>query len=225
MTIKEWLNSNPKDYWQGVELYSNERHNKALLNWYRLGKNSVSLQSLIEELRKVSLVIEKSLVSVNTPVLKTTSKKPLDVFTKKKREEPRGFLPSDKDDAPEEVKRMVARRKILFLEVNRLHAVISRCTNDLERAVLAIQIVESWDEIEKLWRKTNYYDNHLSLPVELPTVEIQIKEGESLVKRLQTLRSYRSKCQKGILSADRLPSILAEIESLELLIESSEDVI
>ena len=81
----------------------------------------------------------------------------------------------------------------------------------------------AWDEIEVLWRKTQYYDKHRELPVELPKVSIEISTGESLTKRLLTLRSYRSKCQKGILKAERLPEIEAEINEIELILEGLED--
>lgn len=216
--ITNWLNTG-KDYNRGIELYEKYGTEKALLCWYKMGKNSAALSSLIDELKKLenmAVIIQKQIETKPIPILSVQKKK---VFNQVK-----SIRPSDQDDAPQEVLRLIQRRKELFGEVNRLHAILSE-TDDLKRAIAAVKLITAWDEIESIWIKTNYFDVHKQLPVELPKVMIEINRGESLMKHLNNLRSVRSKCKSGRLNPDRLPQVEAEIHEIELLIESSEDEI
>jgi len=215
--ITDWLNTG-KDYNRGIALYEKYGTEKALLSWYKMGKNSAALSSLIDELKKLenmAVIIQKQIETKPIPILSVQKKKVNQV---------KSIRPTDQDDAPEEVKILVKRRKEVFGEVNRLHAILSE-TDDLKRAIAAVKLITAWDEIESIWIKTNYFDVHKQLPVELPKVVIEIDRGESLMKRLNNLRSIRSKCKSGRLNPDRLPEVEAEIHEIELLIESSEDEI
>lgn len=227
--ITKWLNT--KDFEEGTALYEQYGTNKVLLAWYQKGKNSAAEKSLLAELKKLETIAEVIDEQVKKPIQKvyTTNLHILSTAKDKRMAKEKAatvsksVLPSDADDAPEEVKNIVQRRKFLFSQVNRYHAILCQERNDVQRAALAIKLMLAWDEIEVLWRKTQHYDKHRELPVELPKVDIEIASGESLTKRLLTLRSYRSKCQKGILKAERLPEIEAEINEIELILEGLED--
>lgn len=219
--ITKWLIG--KDYQEGVKLYEKYGTNKAYLKWYKVGKNSVSYKSLIDELKKLENVIK----TTPQPQKEVEIIQGKSLFSKPKIQEKelKSILPSDRDDAPEDVKKMVARRKELYQQGNRLHAIASTTKDENERAIVAVKIVLTFDELEELWRKSHFYDLHLKLPIEVPEIDLKITEGESLLKRLNTLRTYRTKCNKGILKAERLPIIEAEIHELELLIEGTQDEI
>lgn len=216
--ITNWLKAG-KDFDKGRVLYEKYGTNTVFKHLFKAGKNAVSHKFLIEELGKLEGAIperkqvEKQVVGGDLPKL----------FSKPNKQIVKEYTPpSDHVTAPEEVKKLVERRKYLYAITNRLHAGFSTNLSEIEQAVITIELMMCWDEIEQIWIKTNYFNRHGELPYELPTIELNIVSGESLTKRLTNLRTYKSRCLKGY-KPDDLPKIQAEINEIELLIESSED--
>lgn len=217
--IKTWLKSG-RDFQQGRLLYEKYGSSAVYKQLFDKGKNAVSFKFLVDELGKLEETIpdEKQVLKVVVPGVIPK------LFARPTKPVVQDYVrPSDSPDAPEEVKKLVARRKYLYAITNRLLAIVGTNITDLERAVMTIELMMSWDEIEQIWIKTNHYDKppHV-LPYELPEIDLNISSGESLRSRLTNLRTYKTRALKGY-KPENLPKIQAEINEIELLIESSED--
>ena len=71
--------------------------------------------------------------------------------------------------------------------------------NQEEARLTAYRIKEHWEEIAGLWEITKHFDNTGQELKKQQTVKLQLKAGESLTKRLHTLRTYLSpSCLKRV---------------------------
>ena len=216
--IKTWLKSG-RDFEAGRLQYEKYGDSSVYKHLFKKGKNAVSFKYLIEELQKLEVLIPDEKVVLKAVVPGVIPK----LFSRPVKPVIQDYVrPSDDVKAPEEVKKLIARRKYLYAINNRLLAIVGTNISELERSVITIELMMSWDEIEQIWIKTNYFDKHSELPFELPTIDLNITSGESLSKRLTNLRTYKSRALKGY-KPENLPVIQAEINEIELLIESSED--
>ena len=97
----------------------------------------------------------------------------------------------------------------------------------LEAKKLALNLKDNWYEIAKLWEITKHYDNTGQVLEKQKAVKIELKAGESLTKRLYTLRTYISptylKRKPETKREAYKANILAEITKIEQLIEDQED--
>ena len=96
-----------------------------------------------------------------------------------------------------------------------------------EAKKLAFSIKDNWHEIAELWEITKHFDNTGQVLEKQKAVKIELKAGESLTKRLYTLRTYISptylkrkpEAKREVYKND----ILAQIKKIEQLIEDQED--
>ncbi|GAB3518612.1 hypothetical protein [Emticicia fontis] len=91
----------------------------------------------------------------------------------------------------------------------------------------AFRIKENWEQIAHLWEITKYYDNTGKVLEKQQPVKLELKAGESLFKRLQTLRTYLTPSylnriperRRAIFEAEKR----AELVHVQKLIDEQED--
>lgn len=83
-----------------------------------------------------------------------------------------------------------------------------------ERKEAAFRILDLMDEVEQIWRKKDFIKQFGTTP-DFPNLGIEALSTAQMVTRINTLRSYISKANKGKLSKDKIPTWEAEKSELE----------
>ena len=164
--ISLWL-GRKKDFQSGVEIYARLGSNYALKAMFRSGETSLRLELLEKAMQDLLLEVGKK----DAPAL---SKAELKAEAREYQIETiHNVRPSDLPNAPESVKAVRTKRRNLFDEFKRCHALLNFNTPKEERRIICLRIPEIREEIEACWRFTNYYDTNLKTPAkeEVKTVE------------------------------------------------------
>lgn len=206
--IRTWLDGD-RDFTQGQQLY--EKHGKDQAN-----KILFSLGDTPLGRKKLAPALEAMLNEV-IPIPEKTGK-----YAR------RGHFPSDDLKAPEPVRELVARRRFLYQQTQRLQSVLHHMSlyepekfTDAQRGKKALELLDIWDEIGTIWFRTNHYDEKGYLPEPLPKVTVTLQPGELVLRALNNKRSQLSKCRSGRLKLD-IPTIEAEIIELEKMLEEEQ---
>ena len=197
--IKHWFASG-QDFAAGRALYEKHGTDPALKILFSLKESQLSRKKLSDALQGILDIAPKPTITKMKPT-------------------------ADDATAPDEVKDLVNRRRHLYSEANRLHAVLFHQAitdpakfTDEDRGKLANALLKVWDEIGSIWYKTNHYDEKGSLPTPIPEVDIIPKNGELALRAVLNHRSKLSKARKGRLKHD-VPTLEAQLQALERILE------
>jgi len=156
--ISLWL-GRKKDFEAGVLIYERLGDNLSLKLMFRGGETALRLELLTDALQELLITIGKT----DAPVL--TVKELKKEAREYQVESIHGIRASDLPNALDEVKAVRNRRRNLFDEFKRCHALLNFHTPKKERAVICLRIPAIREEINECYRFTNYYDEHLKAPV------------------------------------------------------------
>lgn len=99
--------------------------------------------------------------------------------------------------------------------------------NQEEVKSTAYTIKTNWEEIAQLWEITKHYDETGEVAKKQQPVKLQLKAGESLMKRLHTLRTYLSPSYLKRIPESRRTKFeddtRAELATVQKLIDEQED--
>lgn len=113
----------------------------------------------------------------------------------------------DEDDLDE-------KWKPLYKEANHFFSLIDFEEDAEQRKKIAFHILDLMDEVQKVWEAKDFKNKHGQLP-NFQSQGIEQLTIEQMVRRVNTLRTYISKANKGKLNKDRIPDWEAEIKELE----------
>ncbi len=187
--VKAWFET-VRNFQKGKLLYDELGKDEDLKVLFQRGKSKTSqisleraLQDLLEH-KSLDRVIERS----NTPQPKAQAKP-----STRRKEKPK--------ETPEELKKPIAQKNDLYIFVRNMHSRMCYAETDKERRELAFQILSTWDAINGLWSKIDYFYANGKLPVveELNT-DLTIKADTNdiidMYDRYKTLATYISRERK-----------------------------
>ncbi|NBA74554.1 hypothetical protein GOQ04_03300 [Emticicia sp. ODNR4P] len=144
---------------------------------------------------------------------------------------------SEAPNAPADVKAIVERRKELFKQANRQHFELvlhaekylseqpTMSNTEAKNAVFALR--KTLLESDQLWEETAYCDEHKKLPPKPQLSTIELKAGESIERRLRTLKTYLTPSYLTKIPDERKEqhkaNVRAEILRLESLLTEQND--
>lgn len=106
--------------------------------------------------------------------------------------------PEDELNYPEELQKLVLKRKGLFASANHSrYMLFTTAKSDEERKALAFKIKSDWREIERIWGILNFWKEHRAISPDIISVftgEMTVKE---MAARIKNLRTYISKIRSG----------------------------
>ncbi len=202
MELEEWFKD--KDFAQGILLFEKLSPTSTfLISLFRKPKNSFSVAELEKHL---------TLLLANQKAQSTSLGKPKDMQAKEQNQKlieakkvalklnQWAFDENISED--EEVKKLVANRKKLYVLRTQLKAKLNQATwyqkkfTNEERGTIAQDLTKICKDLEDCWKDTIHYRKTGKLPSR--EVELKIKDisPNELQKRLQTVRTYLSKFKK-----------------------------
>ena len=182
--INTWIAN--QDYQSGVEIYRRFGDSAFMLKMFENGESNFNRKKLIDEL--TDLLPEKQTNTV-VPVLveKAEIRHALEDDSKRL---------SEKSTAPPEIKEAIKRRKYLYATAREKHGNLKLLANkgdveQEERRLLAVSILEKFDEINELWNKTTFYDERGRLPVEKLNPEVDFSGADTIELNKKWLTNYK----------------------------------
>lgn len=130
---------------------------------------------------------------------------------------------SSRSDAPKLVESAPATLDLALLdqewkpkykEANHWFERLEFLPTEEERKAAAFRILDLMDEVEQVWQKKDFVQKFGQVP-EFADQGIEALTTAQMVTRINTLRSYISKANKGKLSKDKIPTWEAEKTELE----------
>lgn len=104
--------------------------------------------------------------------------------------------------------------KPLYKEANHYFETIGFLATQEERKEAAFKILDLMDEVERIWEKKEFVKRHGQAP-DFPDQGIESLSVAQMTTRINTLRTYISKANKGILKKEKIPIWEAEKSELE----------
>ena len=184
--ISLWL-GRQKDFQSGVEIYERLGSNYALKAKFRGGETSLRLELLEKAMQDLLIEIGKK----DAPALTKTELKA--EAREYQIETIHNVRPSDLPNAPEAVKAVRTKRRNLFDEFKRCHALLNFNTPKDERIIICLRIPEIREEIDACWRFTNYYDTNLKIPAKEESKTIEDLNVIEANKRYEANYKYVNK--------------------------------
>lgn len=112
-----------------------------------------------------------------------------------------------------ELAQLATEWKPLYKEANHYFETIGYLQSAEERKAAAFKILDLMDEVSRIWEKKDFLEAHGQLP-EFNYQGIEQLSPAQAATRINTLRTYISKANKGKLNKDNIPKW--EAEKLEL---------
>lgn len=234
--INLWLNSE-RDYLEGLALYDKHGSSNNLKRILRIaGPSKKNLDTLVYELGKLAKVAPSKVgavvarpVVISTGVSKIEVKKPTPSVQFVPKVERVGLRPNTPEvDAL--VKKVIDLQKV----GSSLHSSLSFLDNEKDRANIAGQILDLYEEVDDIYDRLRVYDKTGSLPpsgIKAPKAEkppVSKMDIQQLMIRQSTLRSLISKAKKREKTAVKLETRANNIrirERYELELASIEELL
>lgn len=207
--IKNWLEGS-RDFAIGKALYFQHGKSKVLRDLFEMGESSFTRAKLEKALSELAEQLR------NAPTPKPGETKPREASVPL----------SERSDAPEQVKALVQERKRLYGHTKALHEKLHLMSveyankyTDPERSTVVIELMQAWETIEQIWKRTMAYDRDGVLPPEPVKVQVVIRSGDTLLRAITNKRSELSKTRKGIIKKKTVEELEAELDELERMYE------
>lgn len=219
--IKQWLDSEEKDFNTGLQMYISASHNRSVMQYLQRKQDQrkleYELQKLVkllsERIKKMETIpfVKMAVIDKEKPVIK----KPVrpDVETHKIME-PRKINP---DDLPKEQREIYDLITLAYKEQRVCHEKMKLAKTDKERAEHRAKLLEYDDAISLGWNKLDEWDLIENQP---PKPE----KDETIADQAKTINACRSYISKGIkalpgLTGQKAAKRIAEInERIDILI-------
>lgn len=204
MTIEEFLNNAESNYQDGIKLLKKHGAKPALVTILSIRETQHNWDRLRDELHRIykdEAVAKPEKNRTKSQVTYTT----------------------DEVKYPEPLRPAVRKLASLYAIVNHWHPQLDMLWNKDRKkcfeAKMAIQ--QSWDEIERIWRLVNYYNDHgVILPNKYsPEERYRPRDRAELVKRRNNLRTYISKHKKSAGKLVQVKEWEKELSEIEIEIE------
>jgi hypothetical protein len=179
--IEAWISN--QDYQTGVELYRRFGNSAFMLKMFENGESNFNRDKLLQSLTELitneqlkPVLIEKERVH---EVLEDDSKRL-----------------SDRSTAPDEIKDAIKRRKYLYATAREKHGNLKLLSkkgdgDQEERRLIAMVILDKFDDINKIWNKTSFYDNRGRLPVTKVNLEVDFSGADTVELNKKWLTNYK----------------------------------
>ena len=200
-----------KDYQLGVEIYlqfGKSAYYKELFQKYETTFNKNLLEKELQNL----------LDEYTTPKIQTQE-------THKKIQESRSTArPSDAENAPEEIKKAIKRRKYLYAVAKSNHGKLLELfwakSEDINlHNKLNHETLDAWDEIKSLWDLTNFYDANLRLPNKIKTdLVLESIDSEILNKTYENNYKYIHKYGKDAAKIEKIKLRIQETHAIKAIL-------
>lgn len=174
--IQTWLNSN-RDYSIGYEIFRRLSKNNFLKDLLAT-EDEWNAETLVDELTQLAAQLTAELTQAAGQLTERAAQNTANAAKNSSTERVEQILaderkaPSDRAGAPEAVKEVVRRRKFLYASARDAHGKLKAlCSIEgaeaaQQRHALAVEILNTFDEIKTLWDVTNYFDTYLKMPAQ-----------------------------------------------------------
>ncbi len=227
--INQWLKH--KDYKEGLEILKQYPDKQIIANWIAKSETKATKKLLEETLMEL---LENTPKAPENPLSEPKKRNESEKKRIEKPEEkpvakpeaqdllmkPDGTFSEDSENAPSEVKELVAKRKSLYNTRTTIKAMLNqtvryqdRFTNK-ERLQIINRLNKVRIELKRVWQDIVYYRKNGFLPVTV-VIEKPDLTKEEVWKRIMTVRTYITKAQKGKLKPEKLESYQAELKQLQ----------
>lgn len=208
MTIAEWLESD-RHYHTGLLLLEKNSVNRSLISILKTGENSFTRAKLVQALQDLVTTKGKVKIKINIddrPAIKVrqecTSKSELLFLTEKK--------------------------NLAFKEMASLHAKLKELPSDIERYNHQVRILELDSQIDDLWHKIDYFNEHGHLPPD--ENEQPINTIRDVVNAFKNIPTYISKINTRLKNEElsdedrdelciKKNSFVSQLEKLEAILD------
>lgn len=177
--IRLWL-KNPKEYMLGVQLYKIYGNNEFLKKMF-CNETAYNKKRLVDEL--LAILTQSQKESRSEPRLE-----PLKAGYVAKKQAAR---PSDMEDAPAAIKRLIEQRKELYNISRDKFALMKQTKDQKYRKELAKSILLAFYEINKIWKITDYYDQKGEVLKERQQQEENLNELNTIELNQKFLNLYK----------------------------------
>jgi len=236
MELKDWFVK--KDYSAGVQLFEKYYPNNTfLLKLLKASKTSFTITELEKHLKKQldtvnhkPEIIEKKVTVEKSSVKVPEAKKPIEPKPKAVEKavlKPNLWLYDEDTSEDENVKLLVANRKALYVKRTQLKAQYNQMVwfhkkfSNKERGDLGKELTATCKALEECWKDVLYFRKKGFLPDKSIDKRQKDIETNQLQKRLNNVRTYLTKINKGILSIKLQPKYEAELESILLKLQEA----
>lgn len=113
-----------------------------------------------------------------------------------------------------ELAKLASEWKPLYKEANHYFETIGYLQSAEDRKEAAFKILDLMDEVSRIWARKDFLETHGQLP-QFESQGIEQLTPVQISTRINTLRTYISKANKGKLNADNIPKWEAEKAELE----------
>ena len=205
MTIQEWLNSD-RNYAAGVALYNTHGTNVNLKRFFTRPETKLTTDKLLYELQQ----LVQPMVQVPTP-------------------KPEDFIKHTPITKPKIDRALLPQQyQALDVKKGRLYDMARYLRTQLENAVeqnqkeklqdLALKIVKTWREIDAIWLKLDYWNEHGQMMPETGKAKIDLDTAteNEMLKHRNNLRSSVSKLKK---KPKRVNDLIEKQKQLDIVVK------
>lgn len=208
-TIKLWLD-NPQDYLIGVHLYRLYSGNGFQTLLFAQAETAFNKKRLIEELSRIVATA-------------TAANEPKHEPLKAQNKAAKPLKPSDQDNAPAEIKEVVAERKKLYNVSRDCFAIMKKSKDKEERFQMAKLIKMNFYQINKIWAITNHFDKTGEVKKqEVYNEDLAELDHVTLNKRFESHYKYVKKNLSDDTKKDNIQTRITEMTTIkEILIKAN----
>lgn len=201
MTIQEWINSD-RNFAKGVELYATHGNNINLKRFFARPKTKFAEDKLLYELQQM----------VGTPPQQTNTINPADFVKHTPISKPK----VDRALLPQQYQALDVKKGRLYNMAQYLKAQLDNADTEAKRLELALKIVKTWREIDGIWEKLDYWNEHGQMMPEnnKAVIDLDTATETQMLKHRNNLRSHISKLKKR---PKRVNDLLQKQKELELV--------
>lgn len=199
MTIQEWLKSD-KDFAIGVALYTKYGANINLKRFFARPKTKFSEDKLLYELQQIA----------GTNTTETVTVKPSDFVKHTPIAKPK----INRALLPQQYQALDVKKGRLYNMAQYLKAQLDNAATQEVRLELALKIVKTWREIDAIWEKLDYWNEHGQMMPEnaKAVIDLDTATESEMIKHRNNLRSHISKLKKR---PKRINDLLQKQKELE----------
>jgi D-ribose pyranose/furanose isomerase RbsD len=215
--IKEWLESEEKDFNQGLQLYIEASHNRSVMLYLQRKNNHEKLTyELNKLLKQVPARLEKQQAIPFASKANITNKKSRNRVEKSSTHKILQPRKIDREKLPEDLQKVYDSVGDQYKIQRNLHEKMKLAETDESRAQLREQLVEVDDYISKAWNAIDLF---------IKTGQEPKSEDKKDVDKLKAINSARSYISKGLNALEKLTDkkkeerIAAICERVDLLIK------
>ena len=219
--IKQWLESEEKDFEEGIALLRKYSRNRALVNNLSRKQNAANLAKLEYEIGKLEVTEEEP---GDETIQNVSDAAPAQVIANES-----GSTLDEEPGAPvDPLAELTAEMQKLFTERCQLSNSLADCVSDGERRRAASEILAKQEAYNQLAIKKSFFEEHGKFPETAPAANPgeATQDKAELIGLRDNLRSQRSKARAALAKSpddvtkqEKLAKIEIELQSVEAKIK------